>query len=158
MNIKNSILIFVCSLFLSLTSNVHASDNGVRVSIGTLFNGSEANIGEIGYEYKSWEASAALVEEADTINGYQDQFEIYSFSYITKPEWEVYNADPFFRLGVSHNSGSELVGHSNFRLGVGAEINDSFRIEWSHHSSAGIHPINTGIDYIIISYKLPSLF
>lgn len=140
------------------SANSSADENGPRISIGKTFVNSYLKVGEVSYEYNNWEASAALMQAGGTKNGPQEQLEIYSLSYLTKPYWGAFGIDPYFRLGVSKNSGSALVGDTNFRLGVGADFHDVWRIEFSHHSSAGIHDTNTGIDYITISYKIPTLF
>lgn len=145
-------------LFTGYSAKSESAENGARVSIGKTFINSTMKVGEIGYEYNNWEFSALLMEEGDTKNGFQDQLEIYSVSYLTKPQWGVYGVDPYFRLGISYNSGSELVGKSNFRLGIGADFHNVWRIEFSHHSSAGIHQTNTGIDMVTLTYKIPPLF
>lgn len=135
-----------------------ADENGPRISIGKTVINSHLKVGELSYEYNNWEASATLMEAGGTKNGSQEQLEMYTASYLTKPNWGVYGFDPYFRLGFSYNTGSKLVGDTNYRLGVGMDFHDVFRVEFSHHSSAGIHNPNTGIDYVTISYKIPPLF
>ena len=123
----------------------------------TLVN-SHLKVGEIGYEYNDWEVSASLIEAGDTKRGYNDQVEVYSLSYLTKPNWGYKGVDPFFRLGVSYNHDSNLVGNTNFRLGIGVNFHKVWRVEFNHHSSAGIHHPNTGVDYVTITYKIPPMF
>lgn len=147
----------VLLLFAGYSAQSNAGD-GARISVGKSVINSQLKVGEIGYEYSDWEFSASLLEEGSTKNGFQEQLEIYSVSYLTKPNWGYKGVDPYFRLGVSYNSGSELVGKSNFRLGIGADFHNVWRVEFHHLSSAGIHQTNTGIDYITITYKIPPLF
>jgi opacity protein-like surface antigen len=128
----------------------------VYIGLGKSIINSSAKVGEIGYERKGWEVQASLMGAGDTKNGQQDQMSIYSVSYITRPGWGYRGVEPYVRLGVSHNTGSTLIGSSNFRLGLGVEFNQVFRLEYVHHSSAGIHRPNTGLDYVALSYVIPT--
>jgi hypothetical protein len=152
---KVSIIIAVFIILLISIGYVRA-DDGARIGLGKSIINSDLRTAEIGYEWNSWEASATLSEAGKTKNGFQDQVETYSVSYLTRiaaaPVW----ATPFLRLGVSYNSGSNLVGPTNFRLGVGVDFRDVWRVEYVHHSSAGIHKPNTGIDYVMLTYKMPA--
>jgi hypothetical protein len=152
---KTAILVAVFIVALIVAGYVRA-DDGARIGLGKSIINSDLKTAEIGYEWNSWEASATLSEAGKTKNGFQDQVETYSVSYLTRiaaaPVW----ATPFLRLGVSYNSGSNLVGPTNFRLGVGVDFSDVWRVEYVHHSSAGIHRPNTGIDYVMLTYKMPA--
>ena len=128
----------------------------VYIGLGKSILNSSATVGEIGYERNGWELQASLMGDGDTKNGQQDQMSIYSVSYITRPGWGYKGVEPYVRLGVSHNTGSTLIGSSNFRLGVGVNFNEVFRLEYVHHSSAGIHDPNTGLDYVTLSYVIPT--
>lgn len=148
-----AVLIFI---ILLVWAGYSRADDGFRFSIGQSVINSHLKTGELGYEVNNWEFSAALMEAGDTKNGHQDQLALYSASYLTRPEaFRTSWAQPFLRLGVSYNDGSELVGRTNFRLGVGVDFSDVWRLEYSHHSSAGIHQTNTGIDYVSVTYKVP---
>lgn len=153
------VIAFIVVLILAGYSARSEADNGARIGVGKTLINSHLKVGEIGYEYNDWEFSATILEEGQTKNGFQsDNMHIYSASYLTKPKWGVYGVDPYFRLGVSYNDGSKLIGNSNFRLGVGLDFHDVWRVEFSHHSSAGIHNPNTGLDYITLTYKIPPMF
>jgi hypothetical protein len=126
----------------------------VHLGLGKTFVNSSLAIGEIGYEKNNFEVQASLMEDDSTKNGQQAQMQIYSVSYLTKPQWGYKGIEPYVRLGLSYNDGSELVGRTNFRLGLGLDFNKVFRLEYVHHSSAGIHNPNTGIDYIMLNYTV----
>jgi hypothetical protein len=128
----------------------------VQIGLGKSILNSSATVGEIGYERNGWEVQATLMGAGDTKNGQQDQLSIYSVSYITEPGWSYKGVEPYVRLGISHNTGSTLIGSSNFRLGLGVEFSKVFRLEYVHHSSAGIHDPNTGLDYVALSYVMPA--
>jgi hypothetical protein len=155
-NFKKVTFIVVLFVIVLISIGYVRADDGVRIGIGKSVINSHLKTAEIGYEWNSWEASATLMESGDTKNGRQDQLEMYSVSYLTRiaaaPVW----ANPFMRLGVSYNNGSNLVGPSNFRLGLGIDFSDVWRVEYAHHSSAGIHRPNTGVDYVTITYKAPA--
>jgi hypothetical protein len=128
----------------------------VNIGLGKSILNSSATVGEIGYERNGWEVQATLMGAGDTKNGQQDQLSIYSVSYITEPGWGYKGVEPYVRLGISHNTGSTLIGSSNFRLGLGVEFSKVFRLEYVHHSIAGIHEPNTGLDYVALSYTVPT--
>ena len=142
-------------LFIILLLAAGYARSEVRIGLGHSFASSELVVGEIAYEYSDWEISATKMEAGKTRNGYQDTMEIYSVSYLTRP-FNYAPANPFLRLGVSQNTGSPLVGRTNFRLGLGVDFSDVWRLEYAHHSSAGIHNPNTGIDYVVMSYTMPA--
>jgi hypothetical protein len=126
----------------------------VNIGVGKSVINSHLKVGEIGYEHKNWEVQASLMESGNTKNGNQKQLVLYSVSYITEPGWGYKGVEPYLRLGVSHNTGSKLVGANNFRLGIGVNFNEVFRLEYVHHSSAGIYKNNTGIDYVMLNYVM----
>jgi len=126
----------------------------VHIGIGKTVINSHLKTAEVAYNREGWEASAALTEAGRTKNGNQKQLVLYSVSYITEPGWGYKGVEPYLRLGVSHNTGSELVGANNFRLGIGVNFNKVFRLEYVHHSSAGIYKNNTGIDYVMLNYVM----
>jgi len=152
---KKTAILVAIAIIAIIWSRYSEAENGARIGIGRTVINSELKVGEIGYEYNSWEVNAALIEAGDTKNGPQDQAAVYSVSHITRPAFGKPWAQPFMRLGVSYNTGSELVGRTNFRLGVGLDFSDIWRVEYSHLSSAGIHQTNTGTDYVSITYKAP---
>lgn len=149
-----AVVAFIIVLILagySMRSNAN-DDQFFQVGIGQSVINSHLKTGEIGYHINDWEFQATLQEAGDTKRGYQDKVNIYSVSYVTEPQWEIYGAEPYFRLGMSYNDDSPMVGDTNFRLGIGVNFHDVWRVEYSHHSSAGIHDPNTGLDYITVNY------
>jgi hypothetical protein len=148
------VVAFVLLLVLAGYSAKSSAESFIHLGVGkTLFN-SDLKIGEIGYQYGNWEVQASLSEAGVTKRGWQEQVDTYSVSYLTTPGWGYAGAEPYFRFGVSHNSDSNLVGSINYRLGIGVNFNQVFRLEYVHHSSAGIHDPNTGIDYVALNYVM----
>jgi hypothetical protein len=145
--------IFVVILIFAGYSAKSNADS-IHLGLGKTFVNSSLAIGEIGYEKNNFEVQASLMEDGSTKNGQQDKMQIYSVSYLTKPQWGYKGIEPYVRLGLSYNDGSELVGRTNFRLGLGLDFNEVLRVEYVHHSSAGIHNPNTGIDYIMLNYTV----
>jgi len=153
---KKTAIVVLIFIILLVWAGYSRADDGFRFSIGQSVINSDLKTGELGYEVNNWEFNATLMEAGDTKNGHQGQLTIYSTSYLTRHEaFRTSWAQPFLRLGVSYNDGSELVGRTNFRLGVGVDFSDVWRLEYSHHSSAGIHQTNTGVDYVTGTYKVP---
>lgn len=146
---------FIFVLILAGYSDRASSEDFFTLGIGTTVVNSTLKTAEIGYYYNQWEFQGTLIEEGKIKDGEQDQLKIASVSYLTEPDWGYKGVEPYFRLGLSYNSGSNLVGRSNFKLGIGVDFNRIFRVEYTHHSSAGIHNPNTGIDYLVMSYNLP---
>lgn len=147
-----AVLAFIIVLILAGYSMKSNADEYVQVGIGQSVVNSHLKTGEVGYHINNWEFQATLQESGETDRGNQDLLDIYSVSYVTEPNWGVWGVDPYLRLGVSYNDGSPMVGDVNFRLGVGVDFHNVWRVEYSHHSSAGIHSPNTGIDYVTVSY------
>jgi len=134
-------------------ANSHELFNDISTTVGvghTVVN-SNLKVGWIGVESNQVEVNARLIEAGDTKNGWQEQMEIVSLSYLTKPDWGYKGINPYFRLGVSKNFGSELVGEENFMLGVGLNFHNVWRFEYVHDSSAGIQPVNSGIDQLVLT-------
>ena len=152
---KLAVALFIVILITAGYAATARADT-VNIGLGKSILNSSATVGEIGYERNGWEVQATLMGAGDAKNGQQDQLSIYSISYITEPGWGYKGVEPYVRLGVSHNTGSQLIGSSNFRLGVGVNFNEVFRLEYVHHSSAGIHDPNTGLDYVTLSYIIPA--
>ena len=149
-----AVITFIVILILagySMKSNAD-EEQFFSVGVGQSVVNSHLKTGEIGYHINDWEFQATIQESGKTSRGHQEQVEIYSVSYVTEPSWGIYGVEPYFRLGVSYNDSSPMVGNTNFRLGVGVNFNNIWRVEYSHHSSAGIHSPNTGIDYVTINY------
>jgi len=150
---KNKVAVGVFALVLIAAGYaMNARADSVHIGLGKSLINSQLVVGEVGYERDGWEVQASLMESGNTKNGNQKQVSLYSVSYITEPGWGYKGVEPYLRLGVSHNTGSELVGNNNFRLGIGVNFNEVFRLEYVHHSSAGIYKNNTGIDYVMLNY------
>lgn len=152
------VLLFIIILLAAGYSAKSNASDGARISLGHSVINSELVVGGVAYEYNNWEASALLMQPGRTKNGKQGQLQIYSVSYLTKPGWVFKGIDPYFRLGVSTNNGSPLIGDPNFRLGIGFDFHDVWRLDLIHDSSAGIHSPNSGLDMIMLTYKIPPLF
>ncbi|MBG23759.1 MAG: hypothetical protein CMF22_10590 [Idiomarinaceae bacterium] len=147
--------VFVALLIAAgYSMKANATENQFHIGVGKTVINSHLKVGEVGYIHNNWDFEVSLMEAGDTKRGYQDNEVMYSVSYITEPSWGIYGIDPYFKLGVSANSGHTLVGDTNFRLGVGLDFHDVWRIEYVHHSSAGIHDPNTGVDYVKIDYLI----
>lgn len=146
------VVVFVIILVLAGYSAKSNAEQYAYIGVGKTVINSHLTVGMIGYEYNNWEANARLLEDGQTINGHQDQMQIYSLSHLTKPNWGYKGVDPYFRIGASYNNGSALVGRTNFMLGVGLNFHKVFRVEFVHDSSANIHNPNTGVDQIVLSY------
>jgi len=131
-----------------------AEESYATLGIGTTLINSTLKTAEVGYNYNRWEVQGTLIEKGSTKNGPQDYLKLVSVGYLVQPSWGYMGVEPYFRLGLSYNPGSNLVGRSNFKLGIGVDFNEVFRLEYTHHSSAGIHSPNTGIDYITVVYVL----
>lgn len=145
--------IFIIIALFAAYSEVQAED-GFRISLGYTVANSTMPAGEFSYEYKGYELAAMQIGVGDTRNGPQKEVNVFSFSRIVRPEWQVLGAKNYYRIGVAYVDGSPLVGDTNFRLGIGLEFK-VFQVEYFHYSSAGIHQPNTGIDGIQLRFKMP---
>lgn len=141
-------------LVLIIAANYARADNGARISLGKMVANSHMTSGELSYEHNGIEAAALLMGAGNTKKGYQPETWVYSVSHIVRPQWCVMGGCNYYRLGVSYNDSSVLVGDTNFRLGIGIEW-DVVQLEYFHHSSAGIHDPNTGLDGIQLRFKVP---
>jgi hypothetical protein len=159
MKINKTALGVVTFIILLILAGYSAKSNAqdyVHIGVGRSIINSDLKVGEIGYEFNNWEIQATLLEPGDTKNGFQNKLEMFSISYLTVPKWGYKGVEPYFRLGASYNTGSTLVGKTNFKLGIGLDFNRVFRLEYVHHSSSGIHNPNTGIDYVAVSFQMPA--
>jgi hypothetical protein len=146
------VVAFIVILLLAGYSAKSMAQSLIHVGIGKTVINSHLKVGEVGYQYGNWEAQASLMAAGTTKRGEQNQVDTYSVSYLTTPGWGYEGVEPYFRLGASYNNDSNLVGNTNYRLGIGVNFNQVFRLEYVHHSSAGIHDPNTGIDYVALNY------
>lgn len=128
------------------------AEPGLRLGLGrTVFN-SWATWGEVGYELPGgWELAASITASGNTRNGHQGEVKAVSFSRIFRPQWHLFGATSYFRLGVAHADGSALVGDNNFRLGLGLEWS-AVQVEYFHYSSARLSKPNTGIDGVQLRF------
>lgn len=155
MGIKKTVIGVIAFILVLIAAGYSAQSNAEQsayIGVGKTVINSHLKVGTVGYTWNGWEASARLLEDGDTKNGRQDQVALYSVSYLTEPGWGYRGVEPYFRLGLGHNSGSNLVGPTNYSLGVGLNFHRVFRLEFVHDSSAGIHPTNTGIDQAVLTY------
>jgi hypothetical protein len=158
---SNTILFVLCFIVVLLIASFSAREASAQeqfsIGLGETLINSNSRIGEIAYTNKhDFEFAASIIGEGSTEKGYQETVDIYSVSYITKPDWTFLGAKNYYKLGVSYVNKSTLVGPSNFRLGVGLDWN-VFSLEYIHYSSADIHKTNTGIDAIVLKYNIPIL-
>jgi len=147
---------FIVVIILAGYSMKSSAESFSTLGIGTTLINSHLKTAEVGFNYNSWELQGTLIEKGSTKNGPQDYVKIASVSRLIEPSWGYMGVEPYFRLGISYSPASNLVGNSNFKLGVGVDFNEVFRVEYTHHSSAGIHSPNTGVDYVTIVYRLPN--
>jgi len=148
------VVTFVVLLILAGYSAKSGAQSFIHVGVGKTVVNSHLKVGEIGYQYGNWEAQVSLTEAGRTKRGDQEQVDTYSVSYLTTPGWGYVGVEPYFRIGASHNTDSNLVGNINYRLGMGVNFNQVFRLEYAHHSSAGINDPNTGMDYVLLNYAM----
>jgi len=147
---KIAVIAFIVILILA-AYDARAED-GWRVSLGHTAANSSMAFGSIGYEYKGIEIDATQIGHGSTKRGDQGTVNIFSLSHLVRPDWTFLGGKNYYRIGVSYQDGSPLVGDTNFRLGVGLEWK-VFQVEYIHYSSAGIHRPNTGIDGIQLRFK-----
>lgn len=143
----------VLLLLAAVSANNARAEDGARIALGYSLINSEVPVGEVGYEYRGWEVAASLFGEGSTKRGRQDLVPVYSLSYLTRPDWWFLGGRNYYRIGVAYVDGSPIVGHANFRLGVGMEWS-VVQVEYFHYSSAGINEINSGIDGIQVRYLI----
>jgi len=149
------ILFIVAFLAGSYSDEARGQDLSATVGVGHSVINSHLKVGIVGLKYDRWELNARLMEAGDTKNSYQKQMETYSVSYITEPNIDFKGIQPYMRLGASYNTGSELVGNTNFMLGIGVDFHEIWALEFTHDSSAGIHQTNTGVDAVFLKYQAP---
>jgi len=149
-----AVLVFIVVLILACLSAIEAhADPGFRFALGRTVANSSATLGEFGYEFASGcELTGSAIGASDTTRGPQGEVQALSFSRLVRPDWHLAGADVYMRLGVAYVDGAELIGDTNFRLGIGMEWRRVMQIEYVHWSSAGIHQPNTGIDGLMIRF------
>lgn len=151
---KKTAAAVVPSIIALLFAMNDAYGDQVNISLGRYVVNSDVPAGEIGYEHRGWEVTAGLAGDGSTAKGRQDTHSIYSVSRLIRPQWFVFNAQNYYRIGVAKVQDSPLVGNTNYRLGVGFDFGN-LSIEYSHYSSAGIYPVNRGIDIVMLRIHLP---
>lgn len=153
-----AVLAFIVAIILGVLSAINAyaepvDHTGFRVALGRTVVNSSAAFGEFGYEFPSgWELTGTAMGATDTKRGQQGEVQAMSFSRLVRPDWHLAGANVYLRLGVAYVDGAELIGDTNFRLGLGLEWQRVLQIEYVHWSSAGIHQPNTGIDGIQLRF------
>ena len=125
----------------------------VKLGLGQTFANSNLMQGEASIDWYDWEAGLQLMEAGQTIKGDQDQLFIVFLTKSIRPDW-CFVGCYYQKIGLSYVPNSNLVGDLNYRLGVGVSFN-VFELEYVHYSSAGIQPINSGVDGWIIALKIP---
>ena len=150
---KGAVLAFIVILILALYSERGEARDGVVLSLGhTALNASQST-GEIGYRAGRWEAALTRFGSGDTKRGHIDSAHALSLARIVRPGWGFLGGENYYRIGGAYVDAMPLVGHWNYRLGVGV-MWDLVEVEYFHYSSAGINDINTGIDGIQLRLKL----
>ncbi|MBT0961671.1 acyloxyacyl hydrolase [Denitromonas iodatirespirans] len=149
-----AVLAFIVAIILGILSAIEAhAEQGFRVALGRTVVNSSATFGEFGYEFPSgWELTGTAMGATDTKRGQQGEVQALSFSRLVRPDWHLAGANVYLRLGVAYVDGAELIGDTNFRLGIGLEWQRALQIEYVHWSSAGIHQPNTGIDGVQLRF------
>lgn len=140
-----AVVIFLIVLLLAMCNEANAED-GARVVLGKTMVNSSHTYGEFGYEYKSWEVTIGQIGQED------DPAEVFTLSRIVRPDWKLFGATNYYRLGFAYVDDSPLIGDTNFRLGFGLEW-ELVQLEYFHYSSAGLHDPNTGVDGIQFRVK-----
>ena len=140
------VALFIGVLLLASYS-ARASD-GAYITLGhTVFNSSVTNA-ELSYRHSDWEFGVGQFgAENSTRNGPQDVHGYASISRLVYPGWRVAGGENYYRLGAAYVDDSPLVGNTNYRLGIGIDWG-VFQVEFAHFSSAGMHPVNSGIDSV----------
>lgn len=141
---------------LLLVAAVSAEETGQnRVSVGVgraLFNG-DMTAAELSYRYRRWELGGVILGQGDTSKGAQERLGYAaSITRVLDPSWEWCRGKAYGRVGISYVDGSPLVGHFNFRTGIGIDFS-TFSLEYQHFSSASLTNLNIGID--IIQFRIP---
>jgi hypothetical protein len=147
---KVAVVLFI--IVLSWAAYDARADDGFRFSLGYTVANSTLPFGSVSYEWKDMELDATLIGQGSTKRGDQDVVKVFSLSHIVRPSWTFLGATNYYRIGVSYQDGSPLVGSTNFRLGIGLEWK-VLQVEYVHYSSAGIHRPNSGIDGIQLRFK-----
>lgn len=140
-------------LLITAASAEENNQNIVSVGVGqSLFNG-DMTVVELSYRYRRWELGGVILGQGNTAEGDQERLGYAaSITRILDPGWEWCRGKAYGRVGVSYVDGSPLVGHFNFRTGVGIDFTD-FSLEYQHFSSASLTYLNTGID--VIHFRIP---
>lgn len=146
------VAVFV-GLLLAAIYAMHA-DAQPRIALGSTFNKSDLTYGEVGYEWRGWEATVGQIGEGKTDYGGQGVADVYSLSYLVRPPWCIGGFCNYLRIGAAHVDESPLVGTTNYRLGIGLE-HRHVMLEYFHYSSAGIWENNGGIDGVVLRLKFP---
>lgn len=147
------LLLVVCWCALVPASLAASQDaNGATVSLGqAVFNG-EMTTAELSFRHERWELGATILGQGDTEEGEQRELAYAaSITRLLRPGWEWCRGSIYGRAGVAYIDGSPLVGHFNFRTGIGIDFR-AFALEYTHYSSGGLTPLNTGVD--VVQFRL----
>jgi hypothetical protein len=143
------ILAFISLLFFSLKA-----ESSPYIEINRSVINSETTIGGFGYRINNrWDISMHLIGQGWTKKGEQEVTEMYSLTRVINPTWSVLGGAFYQRVGIAYSPNQQLIGSSNFRLGMGLRW-DFVEVEWQHVSSADIHERNTGLDFIALRFLL----
>ncbi|AOS95554.1 hypothetical protein AUP74_00077 [Microbulbifer aggregans] len=143
-------------IWLALVGSAVAEESRENVfSIGlgqTLFNG-DMTAAEVSIRHQRWELGGVILGQGDTSEGAQERLGYAaSITRMLRPGWEWCRGSVYGRVGLAYVDGSPLVGHFNFRTGVGIDFR-GFSLEYQHLSSASLTRLNTGID--VIQFRIP---
>ncbi|SDJ86271.1 acyloxyacyl hydrolase [Microbulbifer yueqingensis] len=144
------------ALFSLVTTAASATEplpDGFGVSVGKAVLTGEMTSAAMSFRYRRWEAGAFIFGYGNTDDGPQERLAYAaSVSRLFRPDWQFCRASLYGRVGVAYVDGSPLVGHFNFRTGVGVDFG-GFAFELMHYSSASLTPLNTGIN--LLEFRVP---
>ncbi len=149
---KIGVLIFIILLLVSLTYSEKSNAGEGYVTLGHSTFNSEFTSPSMGYRFdNNMDITIGYFGDGELKNEDHDISAWASLSYVVEPNFK-YIPGYFMRIGVAYTPDINLVGDTNFRLGVGYDFG-VWELELMHFSSAGTHHINTGIDTIGITVK-----
>ncbi|WP_323845168.1 acyloxyacyl hydrolase [Microbulbifer magnicolonia] len=151
--LRNWLLTLMIGIVAADVSAAEKPESGVGVALGKAVLTGHMTTAELSFRHSRWELGATLLGYGSTDEGEQERLGYgVSVTRLLHPDWHLWKGTIYGRLGVAYIDSSPLVGHFNFRTGMGIEF-EHFSLEYLHYSSAGLTPLNTGID--VIQFRVP---
>lgn len=149
---KTKLAVGVFLMFAVWIADYARGDTDVYLGLGhTMFN-SSATMHQLTIRNGNYDTQFRMIGAGDTRNGYQQTTYSASFSRVWRgPTYKGVTIKG--RLGLAYTPGSQLIGNTNFRLGIiFSMFDDLLEIEAiSHDSSANLWNPNTGLDAVILN-------